>query len=447
MIALAESHPTALSTAGAVPAEATAANVLCVGISHHTAPVSLRERLVLSEAGIMSMLARFGCAADQNRGTVSELVVLSTCNRLELYASGGPGAPEALIALIEEHTGVPAAQLEHSLYQLFGVEAVQHLCRTAAGLDSMVIGEPQILGQVSNAFAAAVAQRAAAHTLSILFHGAIRAGRRARAETGINRQPATVSSVAVKFVADVVGDVSAARVLVAGAGEMAELAAAAFHQRGTRSLAIVSRTTEHAAKLAEQFGGRSVGWSQLADELAATDVFVVATGAPHHIITRDVVREATIAREAPLAIVDIAMPRNVDPSVRSLAHVSYWDLDDLQTRVVETHAERASEAPAAERVVEEESARCVAELRQLDVQPLIADLRTQMDDLRQAALQKALRGLSSLSPEDRARVEAFSESLVNRMFHEPMVRLRAEAARGQAAGYAMALRHLFGLEA
>jgi glutamyl-tRNA reductase len=425
----------------------TASSLVCIGVSHRTAPVALRERLAVSNEAVGSLLSRFGCCAEDRRGEVSELVVLSTCNRLELYASGAENAADSLLKLISEVTGVPAAELKPSVYRLSGADAVIHLCRTAAGLDSMVLGEPQILGQVSAAFATAVGQRAAGHALSTLFRGAIRVGRRARAETGINRHPATVSSAAVALVTSVISRMSDARVLIVGAGEMAELAAQAFQQRGVSELCVISRSVEHAARLGDRLEARAASLEHLPQELAGADVVIASTAAPHHIITRPMIQAAMAFRpDRPLAIVDIALPRNVDPDVRGIARVNCWDLDDLQRNVAATQLEREAEIPQVERVVEEEAERCLNDLRQLDVQPLIADLRAHLESVRRTTLERAMRGLSDLTDSERRHIEVFSQSLVNRLFHEPTTRLRHEAEQGQAAGYAMAMRHLFGLE-
>ncbi len=444
MTAIAPSETGAQRSATYQPPPGGGANILCVGISHRTAPVALRERLALSETTVASVLARYGCGTEVRPG-VSELVILSTCNRLEMYAAAGPDGYEVLLGLIEEQTGVSAAELLPAVYHYTGAEAVRHLCRTAAGLESMVIGEPQILGQVSSAFATGVAQRAAGHSLSVLFHGAIRAGRRARTETGINRNPATVSSLAVKLVDDTVRELRMAHVVVLGAGEMGELAVSAFHNRGVRDICVVSRTAEHASHLSSRFDARSAALEALPAELRQADVLITSTAAPHHVVSREMVRDAMIGRDRPLAIVDIGVPRDVDPAVRDLDNVRYWDLDDLERHVTNALAERVAEIPQVERVVEEEAGKCIAELRQLDVLPLIADLRSHMESVRQASIERLMRDMGHLGNGERAAIEAFSQSLVNRLFHEPMVRLRQEAQHGQSAGYALALRHLFGL--
>ena len=420
--------------------------VLCLGVSYRTASIALRERLALSPPVIAATLSRFSCGRSERPVGVSELVVLSTCNRLELYAAAGDGGVDSLIAVMAESTGVDAEELRPAVYTLTGGEAARHLCRTAAGLESMILGEPQILGQVAEAFSMALAQGAAGHMLSTLFRGALRAGRRARAETGINRNPATVSSAAVKLVSETIPDLDHAQVLVVGAGEMAELTLSALHHRGAREVCVVNRTREHAEQLSARFVARSLGFERLHVALESADVVIASTAAPHHVITRAMLANAMSTRpDRPMILVDIAVPRNVDPAVSSIPGVRCVDLDDLHAHVSKTLVERTLEIPRANAILEEEIEACIAALRHLDVQPLIADLRAHTDAVRRETLLRARRHFAHLSAEDQARLEAFSESLINRLFHEPMVRLRAEARNGQGAGYAVALRELFGL--
>ncbi|MDE3052317.1 MAG: glutamyl-tRNA reductase [Gemmatimonadota bacterium] len=437
----------AVSAPAEPPHSASANGLVCVGVSHRTAPVALRERLAIAESAVSTLLSRFGCGENARPSSVSELVILSTCNRLEAYATGGRNAASAVLTLLEETTGVPAAELEPVVYTLTGADAVRHLARTAAGLESMVIGEPQILGQVSEAFAAAAATGAAGHVMSTLFRGAIRAGRRARSETAINRNPITVSSVAVRLAEAAIPDLRQASVVVVGAGEMAELAVSALHYRGVNDISVVSRTREHADRLAEHVGGRPVSLERLQDALCGADVVISSTSAPHHVITRSMVSSAMACRpDRPMLLIDIAMPRDVDPAAATVPGVTYADLDAIQQHVQAGIEERASEIPAVETVVEHETAECLAALQQLEVQPLIADLRAHTDDVRRVTLDGARRHFAHLSERDRAHIEAFSESLVNRLFHQPTQRLRQEARNGQVAGYAMAVRHLFGLK-
>ncbi len=428
------------------PYAAADSGLVCVGVSHRTAPVALRERLAIPESAVSALLSRFGCGENARPSGVSELVILSTCNRLEAYATGGRKAASAVLTLLEETTGVPAAELEPVVYTLTGADAVRHLARTAAGLESMVIGEPQILGQVSEAFASAAATGAAGHVMSTLFRGAIRAGRRARSETAISRNPITVSSVAVRLAESAIPDLRQASVVVVGAGEMAELAVSALHYRGVNDISVVSRTRERADRLAEHVGGRPVSLERLQDVLCWADVVISSTSAPHHVITRSMVSSAMACRpDRPMLLIDIAVPRDADPAAATVPGVTYADLDAIQQHVQAGLDERASEVPAADAVVEQETAECLAALQQLEVQPLIADLRAHTDAVRRTTLDGARRHFAHLSESDRAHIEAFSESLVNRLFHQPTQRLRQEARNGQVAGYAMAVRHLFGL--
>ena len=435
-----------LANAAPPAPEADLDSLLCIGVSHRTASVALRERLALPASTVAAILSRFGCGQPARPSGVSELVILSTCNRLELYAAAGEGAEEALLNVIFESTNVDWEELGPAVYTLNGAAAVRHLCRTAAGLDSMILGEPQILGQIGEAYSTALSQGAVGHMLSTLFRGALRAGRRARTETGIARNPATVSSVAVMLVSETIPNLSSARVVVVGAGETAELTVSALRHRGARDLRVVSRTKGHAEQLASRFGATPVGIERLPAVLESADVVITSTSAPHHIITKAMVADAMSTRsDRPMILVDIALPRDVDPAVMSIAGVRCVNLDDLQRRVGNSLAGRSLEIPHAEAILEDESLVCIAALQQLDVQPLLADLRAHTDAVRRETLARARRHFAHLSEEDRARLEAFSESLINRLFHEPMAKLRAEARKGQGAGYAMALRELFGL--
>ena len=421
---------------------------LCLGVSFRTAPIAVREKLALSPSGLSAALARFGCGRDSRPEGLDELAIVATCNRLELYAAGPSGAAtiETLESLLIEITGIGADDVRDALYRHEGVDAVRHLCRVAAGLESMVLGEPQILGQVSEAYSLATAHGSCGAVLSTVFRSAIRAGRRVREETGISRNAATVSSVAVKLATETVGSLEQAVVVVVGAGEMAELAATALRQRGVHELRVVSRTREHAAELAGRIGASTVAFERLEEALHAADIVITSTAAPHVIITPEMADRAMIGREArPLVFVDIALPRDVDPAVATIANVSCFDLDHLQAYVSSTLAEREGEVPRAEKVIESEVVPCMQALRQLGIAPLIADLRTRADEIRQRALDTALKHLSHLSAADRARVEAFSEALLNKLLHEPTVRLKQEAGSERAGHYASAVRDLFGL--
>ena len=422
--------------------------LLCVGISHRTAPIALRERLYLAAPRLVALLTRF---AAQRHGVATgrsgELVVLSTCNRLELYAIGAPREAE-LVLLIVEATGVSASELAPTLYQCHGADVVRHLGRVAAGLESMVVGEPQILGQVADAYSTAVAHGAAAHGLEALFRSAVSAGRRVRNETGIGRQAATLSSLAVCVAAEVVADLAAASTLVIGAGEMGEHALATLHDRGIRDLCLVSRTRARAERLASRFGARTVSLDALPAALAVADVVLCAAAAPVPVVTRAMVASAMEARPArPLLLLDVGVPRNVEPAAATVPMVRCYDLDELHGAAADGRISQPEEYPRAEAIVVTEAGRCVAELQRLHVQPLIAEWRAQADGIRDALLKTTLHRFEHLSDADRASLEAFSHALVKRILHTPTARLRTAAERGQSAGYALAMRHLFDLDA
>ena len=430
--------------------------ILCLGLSHRTASVELRERLDFTSISMRAVLARFGCGQDARPKSISELAILSTCNRLELYAcvheadasraavAHGPFAP--LLDFLVETRGLPASEFEAHLYRHIGTEAIEHLCRVAAGLDSMVLGESQILGQVVEAREVARGQGAVGPVLSALFRTAIRAGKRARAETAISRNPASVSSVAVRLAEQVIGRLADRRVLVIGAGEMGTLAVEALRARGVQQIAVANRTRQRVAELAERWGGQALSFEQLAEAIRQADIVIASTGAPHTLIRPALVREVMIGRAGqPLVFIDIAVPRNVDPAVGEIPNVRVFDIDSLQARLEGAIAERQNEVPRVEAIVAQEVMAFEEWLRGVEILPVITDLRQKAEAVRQRELDRTLRHLPHLDPQTREHIEHLSRSLVNKLLHEPTVRLRAEAGNGQAAKYAETVRHLFGL--
>ena len=320
--------------------------IFCVGLSHHAAPVELRERLSYTPSALKAALARFGCDHHSRPAGLKELVILSTCNRLELYADASTERFDALLDFISETRQAPIADFEPYLYRYVEAKAVEHLVRVASGLDSMILGEPQILGQITNAYEEALGHAAAGPILSGLFRAAIHTGKRARTETAIGHNPATISSVAVKLAESSISRLAKAHVLVVGAGEMAELAVKALRARGVTQLAVVNRTHERALRLAEQWGGQALTFEQLGKAMTAADVVITSTGAPHALITLDLVRGVMQQRpERPLVLIDIAVPRDVDPDVRGIANVHCYDIDDLQSHLNGTVTEREREIP------------------------------------------------------------------------------------------------------
>jgi glutamyl-tRNA reductase len=427
--------------------------IICLGLSHHTAPIELRERLNYPPQAVEAALARFADAATRPAG-LSELVILSTCNRLELYAAlPGSAADDiaaghrALERFVAETHAPPLDELSDRFYRLEGQAASEHLGRVACGLDSMILGEPQILGQVNDAHALAHARGAAGPILSALFRAAVHAGKRARAETAISRHPATLSSVAVRVAEQVAGPLPAQRVVIVGAGEMAQLAVEALHARGARRITVVNRTPARATTLADRWGGRGLPLDHLRHALADADVVVTATGAPHFIITAELVAEALAGRpQRPLLLMDIAVPRDVDPAARALPGVRYFDLDSLEAFLHDALAERQQAVPQVEAIAAGEMARFGDWLAARDVAPVIAGLHAKAEAIRRAEVDKTLRHLPNLTPAERQHIESLAEALVNKLLQAPTGRLKAEAGNGHAAEYAAAARALFGLD-
>ena len=428
--------------------------LLCLGISHHTSPIELRERLSFSSSALEAALARFGCGGNARLTGITELVILSTCNRLELYAylteDAASTYPNLFIPLSDflvEVSDIPLAEFETHLYRYSGLDVADHLCRVASGLDSMILGEPQILGQVIEAHELALKHGLVGQLLSAMFRTAIRAGKRARTETAIARNPASISSVAVKLAEQIVGDLATSCVVVVGAGEMGELAVEALRMRGTQRIIVVNRTRQRALTLAERWGGEALSFERLDEALRQADIVITSTGAPHAIIDLAMVRTAVAQRQdRPLVLLDIAVPRDIEPTVSEIQGVHLFDIDQLNARLENAVAERRNEIPNVERIVAQEIQLFADWLRGIDMMPVISDLRTKAEYIRQRELDRTLRYLPDLDPQTRQHIEHLSLSIVNKLLHEPTRRLRAEAGNGHAAEYAQLARSLFGLE-
>lgn len=427
-------------------------NVVCLGLSHQSAPVAVRERVALDADGGAALLR----ALVEGPGAAAvEAVALSTCNRTEVYLAGGDAAalrPAALAALADV-TGVAAADIETHLYDHAGPAAVRHLLSVAAGLDSMILGEAQILGQVRTAAAAARATGTLDTVLGQLFRSAVRAGRRARVETEINARAASIPSAAVEVAGRALAELQAERppagprvVVVIGAGKMAVLAATAFGKDGGTHIVVTNRDYRRAMALARQWQGCAVTFDQLGDAVGRADIVIASTSAPHAVLTRDDVAAAMARRpDRPLVIVDIAVPRDVEPAARDVPNVRLLDVDDLAGTVATNLAERAAAVPRVRAIVEDEAARFERWLAAADVTPTIAALRQWADEVRGAELARALRRLEALGPREREAVQALSVALVGKLLHAPVARLKAGAGSAEATRLALALRALFGL--
>jgi glutamyl-tRNA reductase len=391
-----------------------------VGLSHHVAPVELRERVTLDLAAAAAVARAAGDA-----------VCLSTCNRTELYLADGDEDQAA--SILEGLAGVP---LDDVLYRLHDEAAALHLFRVAAGLDSLVPGEGEILGQVRAAFESG----SPGPMLDRVFRQALAVGKRVRTETAIGESPASVSSAAAALAAQVFGDLGGRRVLLVGAGRMGELAAANLASRGARIAYVANRTRESGRRLADRFDGSAIALADIPAHLPEVDVVVSSTSSAATILRAE---DVPARRGRPLFLIDIAVPRDLDPAIASLDGCFLYDIDDLEAVVAETLAGRRVEAERAEQLVGEEGARFRRWQASLDVVPAIASLRARAEEIRRAELAKSA---ARLSERERLALDSATTRILNKLLHLPTVRMKEAAVTADGAAYAEAVRHLFGLE-
>jgi glutamyl-tRNA reductase len=426
-----------------------AVKILLIGLSHKTAPVEVRERLAFTPATLRSALTHFDTIHSQAHLTdVREGVILSTCNRLEVYAlvRDPQIAKESLINFLSQSCNVPRETFFPYLYVYHDEEAVRHLMYVAAGLDSMVLGEPQILGQVTEAFQAALAQDAAGTVLSALFRAAILTGKRVRTETGIGVNAASISSVAASLASQLLGDLVRQQVLLVGAGEMGVITVRALLKRGVSRIVVANRTYQKAVEVAQGWRGRAINFQQLPAALTQADIVITCTSAPHTILNCDLLEPAMATRpNRPLFIIDIAVPRDVDPNVTELPQVYLCNIDDLQDQANENLREREAEIPHAETIVADEIKQFQEWLSSLEATSTITALRQQIELVRQQELQRIFNRLE-LDERQQKLITAMSNRLVNKILHEPTLCLKKEAANGNGAAYIATVRQLFSLD-
>jgi glutamyl-tRNA reductase len=419
--------------------------VLALGVSHHTAPLALREKLALTEgkaAGVLSALV--------SAESISEAAALSTCNRTELYlvATDSVEAETAGLGVLAREAGIPPTELLGPLYSLRGTDAARHLYRVTAGLDSMILGEAEIQGQVKRAYELALVEGATGPILNRLFRGALAAGKRARTETAVGEKGVSIPSVAVELAQRNLGDLSARRVLLLGAGETSELTARALAARGSDAVFIANRGYKRAISLAERFGGEAVRIDDLPLQLTTADIVVSATNSPHHLIERSELEVIMGQRDgAPLLLIDLAVPRDIDPECRQVAGVSLFDVDEVQAIVERNASGREAEARRAARILDSELSRFERWLGSQEVMPTVAALRERAEGIVKRVLAENATRWESLSATDRERLDQMARAIANRLLHEPTVRLKGLADREDAYLQVSALRELFGLDA
>ena len=419
--------------------------LLALGVSHKTAPLELRERVALTEGRATGVLNELVEAAE-----VQEAAAISTCNRTELYlAAPDPvGAESRALGVLAREAGTPPTELVGHLYSLRGADAVLHLFQVTAGLDSMILGEAEVQGQVKRAYELALVEGATGPILNRLFRGALAAGKRARSETGITERGVSVPSVAVELAQRALGDLSSRLVLVVGAGETAELTARALAARGVEPAFIANRRYDRAIGLAQRFGGRAVRFEELPDQMEKADIVVASTSSPHHVIEREALAEVMRARDGrPLILIDLAVPRDIHPGCRDLEGVVLYDMDDLQALVERNASGREAEARRADSILRAELTLFERWLGSQDVVPTVAALRARADDIVSRVLAENEPRWDSLSENDRERIRVMARAIASRLLHEPTLRLKRSSGDENAYVYVNALRDLFGLDA
>lgn len=418
--------------------------LLVLGLSHKTAPVAVRERLSVTDLQIERMLADFARSEH-----VHEAAVLSTCNRTEIYVVvGDPVQAEGeLLSIVAKSSRIRPTELAGLVYMPRNCDAARHLYRVASGLDSMILGEYEVQGQVKRAYEAALRAGTTGPLLNRLFKAALRTGKRVRTETRLSERHISVSSVAVDLAAQQVGHLEDKNVMIIGAGETAELTAQAFATQGVRTLFVSNRHADRARSLAARFGGRVGTLSELPEQLAAADVVISSTSSPHPVLGAPELGAVMSERLArPLVLIDIAVPRDIDPDCAAVPSVALYDIDDLQAVVARNLEGRESEATMAEEIVEEEIQKFARWMGQMEITPTIVDLRARAAEIVDHVLAENTGRWETASPGDVRRVERAARTIVQRLLHEPTLRLKEARDRDDAHGHVEVLRELFALD-
>jgi glutamyl-tRNA reductase len=413
--------------------------IQAVGVNHSTTPLEIRERLAISNDHISEALNHL-------RNYVSQGLILSTCNRTEVYSvAEGTTLSQPAVDFLRSRANISDTELSPYIYSFWNDAAVAHLFRVAAGLDSMIIGEFEILGQVKNSLEEAERAGMVGHPLRTLLHQGLRVGRQVREKTGISKNALSVSSVAVDLAARVIGDLSSSRALVIGTGEAGRLVAKALKERGVTQITVTSRSYEKATDMAKSLGGGSVDIGSLGHELSVCDIAISCTGAPHFILDPKTLENTMSARSnRPLVIIDIAVPRDVDPGVERMDNVFLYDIDDFTHISDHNRKLRETEIKKADEIIECEVKRFSSRWQQMEVKPVISNLVGKAEAIRQAQLEITLKKLRHLSADERQSLEAMTEAIVQKILHEPIQHLKKDST--QREDYIRLVTALFGLD-
>jgi len=412
-----------------------------IGVNHNTAPVEVRERLALPESRLPEV-----CKSLCQQEGIEEGMILSTCNRVELLVRRRDGV-DNLRNFVCEYFHLDPAEYERYFYDYREEEAVRHVFRVTSSLDSMVVGEPQILGQVKEAYAVARAVGAINSQLDSLLTRAFAVAKRVRTETAVGSSAVSVASVAVELAKKIFGSLNGKHVYLVGAGKMSELAARHLIAHGAASIFVANRTYDRAVQLAKKFHGQAIMFEQLYDTCDKADIVITSTGAPHAIFRREH-GELFLSRRRnrPMFFIDIAVPRDVDPGLNKLDGIFVYDIDDLQQAVTSHVADRRKEAERAEAIVALEVQRFQARLQTLDVVPTIVSLQDHLETIRQAEIDRVRGRLGSLSPDQELAVDALTRGIINKIMHTPISTLKTAARESEATTVIDLVRRLFNLQ-
>lgn len=416
-------------------------NFQLIGVNHKTAPVEVREQLAIPEKKLPHALQNLMGVAGVREG-----MILSTCNRVEILAHTSNGSTD-LREFLARHFSVDSSSYAPHLYEYREHEAVRHVFRVASSLDSMVVGEPQILGQVKEAYAMARAAGTVQSHLDLLLTRAFAVAKRVRSETAVGSSSVSVASCAVDLAGKIFGSLKGKQVCLVGAGKMSEIAARHLLGRGAGPMFVANRTYERAQTLAQQFGGRAIHFEELYERCEQADIVITSTGAPVAIFRREHgERFLARRRNRPMFFIDIAVPRDVDPAMNELDGIFVYDIDDLQDAVSSHTAERQIEAQRAEKIIDEEVERFQARLKTLHIVPAIVSLQDYVETIRQAELDRVRGRLGQLSPEQEQALESLTRGIVNKILHTPITRLKSAAAGPEVTTLVDTFRKIFNLQ-
>ena len=419
-------------------------HLLLIGLNHTTAPVELRECLAFSEEDTADSLGRLK-ALDP----IKEALLVSTCNRVEVLVvtDDQAAAHDSVKTFMAESNGIPVTQFADALYSFEGDQAVRHVFRVAASLDSMMVGEPQILGQIKNAYRLATAQNTSGVILNRLLHRAFFVAKRVRSETGIGDHAVSISYAAVELSRKIFDTLEHKKVLLVGAGEMAELAIEHLMRHKVDRIMVANRTFERGVALADRFKGEAIRFDELMSVLEHVDIVVSSTGATDLVITRRQVKKMMrTRRNRPLFFIDIAVPRDIDPAINRIDNCYVYDIDDLKVVIEDNIEDRNREALKGERIVDEAVIRFREWYQSLDVVPTIVSLRQKLETIAQKEIKKTLSGLEHLAESDRQALSKMSQALVNKFLHDPTLFLKSDGCQREKAAYIDIARKLFNLD-